>query len=98
MHAKLCVPSRADRKTFLASLVPASTTAVLPARTDQPRRPDARIAFEELQDGYLGSASAGNCTHHYQGHSYLPVLIRRRRGRAGAVGEVPGGRSLTRQQ
>jgi hypothetical protein len=58
------------RRRPLSALLLGCAAAALPARAEAPRRPDARIAFEELRGGYVGSAGGGAGTLQYQGRSY----------------------------
>ena len=69
MSLRPTAPFAAATRRLLPALLLAGV-APLPARAEQPRRPDARIAFEELRAGYVGSAGGGSGTLHYRGHTH----------------------------
>jgi hypothetical protein len=59
----------------LPALLLACAALALPASAEQPRRPDGRIAFEELRAGYVGSAGGGGGTLHFQGRSHRFSIV-----------------------
>lgn len=61
-------PAMATRRCLLTCLTLA--VGASGAAAEGPRRPDARVVFEQLQGGYIGSAGGGAGTLHHHGRAY----------------------------